>query len=120
MTNDSRIFDLWETNSGGLMLTERWHGKGWSGFEMGQNERRNLEVSREEFTLASDAPCFDDLGEGSAYSKMARSDVERAYAFEGRTNEPVRVASWEEGKIKLRRDVSIGMAARWYLGQLPV
>ncbi len=58
--------DLFETNSGGLALVDRERGVGWCGFESGQNERRNREISRDEFTLASDAPCFDDLGDGGA------------------------------------------------------
>lgn len=110
--------DLFETNAGGLMLVDRERGMGWHGFECGQNERRNREISREEFTLASDAPCFPDLGEGSAYEPMTSSDVEALYDREDEMNQPVRVASWEDGKITTRRDRSIGAAARWYIGQI--
>ena len=109
--------DPFETNAGGLLLVDRARGAGWGGFERGQNERRNREVSREEFTLASDAPCFDSLGEGSAYEPLTAAEVEDLYEREGEANRPVLVASWEDGRVEVRRDRSIGAAARWYLGR---
>lgn len=106
--------DLWETNAGGLILTDRAAGKGWFGFEMGQNIKAHRATPREEFTLATDGPEFVSLGEGSVYGALTAADVEALYDTEGdKPNNPVRVASWN-GKAKVR-DVSIGAAARWYL-----
>jgi hypothetical protein len=115
MEADMATIDLWEDNAGGLALTDRSRGAGWHGFERGQNERRLRSAPRSEFTLASDAPEFDALGEGGAYEELTRGDVEVLYEREGEANAAVHVASWTDGRIAIHARRSLGAAARWYL-----
>lgn len=111
----ARRLDLWEDNAGGLCLVDRAAGKGWRGFESGQNLRAHRVTPRTEFTLASDAPDFDNLGDGSAYEAMSEADVEALYEHASdHRDAPVMVASWERGAVTVHPG-SIGAAARWYL-----
>lgn len=110
------VVDLWEDNAGGLAIVDRARGVGFRGFERGQNEKRLRVRGRDEFTFASDATPehFDDLGEGGAYQPMAAEDVEALYDREGETNQAVRVAAYEAGRVTVRAR-SFGASARWYL-----
>ena len=121
------IIDLFETNSGGLVLCERASRRALSGFEQGQNIARLRDPSRDEFTFAADAAGWDDLlafvdarpederVDGSLYQPLDPDAVEALYEREGETNEAVRVATWEGGVVTVHRERSIGGAARWYL-----
>ena len=109
--------DLFETNSGGLALVHRDTLTGYVGFEMGQNERR-LQVSpRDEFTLASDGPDFENLGEGSDYTPISGDDVATLYNEQGEANAAVLVASWfsDADEHVTIYETNLGASARWYL-----
>lgn len=108
--------DLFATNGGGLCLVDRERGRGWTGFEMGQNQRQYRVLPREEFTLASDAPIFEELGEGSAYAPMDAAAVEALYEhMHDHRDAPVKVATWEDGQVTVWV-TGPGYAAQWYLG----
>lgn len=106
--------DLWEDNGGGLAIVCRKTGRGFCGFERGQNVARLRAAGRDEFTFASDATAFAELGEGSLYDALPADEVEALYHREGEANAAVRVASYQSGAITVHAG-SIGAAARWYL-----
>lgn len=107
--------DLFEDNAGGLHIVCREAGTGYNGFERAQNRADYRATSRDEFTFASDAPDFDNLGEGSLYEPLSIENIESLYERAGETNQAVRVGTWEDGKITILT-TNIGSAARWYLG----
>lgn len=124
-TVQPRRIDLFETNSGGLILCERATKRGLVGFEMGQNVARLRAPGRDEFTFAADAAGWDDLlafvdaspddarRDGSLYRPLTSQDVESLYERE--TDQPIRVATWEGGVVTVHRERSIAAAACWYL-----
>lgn len=106
--------DLFEDNAGGLHIVDRSRGIGFHGFERGQNLAAYRVTGRTEFTLASDAPAFDDLGEGSLYEPTDAADIEALYRHTGERDAAELVARWEDGEVTLLVS-NLGAAARWYL-----
>lgn len=119
--------DLWEDNSGGLMVVDRASGRGVRGFERGQNIARLRVPGRSEFTFESDAAGWADLlafiderpederVDGSLYRPMTAEQIEALYEREGAANEAERVATWSDGKVEIREGRALGHSARWYL-----